>query len=123
VPDPGQSFYNGINTAYMSFALGGDDYTVLAKEVLQICQGLKTPNYWSEATRAEALLLLGNHDEANKVYNSAMRYAPEARHWTSTGQQALDIIKRQGNPPESQVIADRFHDIKQDYQATNVSPG
>lgn len=122
VPDPDQSFYNGINTAYMSFALGGDDYKELAGEVLRICEGLESPNYWSEATRAEALLLLGDHEKADKVYGSARRYAPEARHWASTGQQALDIIKRQGNPPESQVIADRFRDVKQDYQATNVSP-
>lgn len=110
-----QAFYNGINTAYMSFALGGREYTGLAKEVLQICEGIAMPNYSSEATRAEAHLLLGDYAKSDEAYNSAIRFAHEARHWSSTGQQALDIIKRQGNPPESQVIVATFRDIKHDY--------
>jgi 5-methyltetrahydropteroyltriglutamate--homocysteine methyltransferase len=34
--------YNGINAAYMNFALGATDYTTLAEEVLVACQ-LKSP--------------------------------------------------------------------------------
>lgn len=114
--DSGQSFYNGINAAYMDFALGGNDYKAMAGEVLQICESLESPDYWSEATRAEADLLLRNYPDADEAYNKArLNCYHEARHWSSTGQQALDIVRRQGNPPGSQVIVDRFRDIKQDY--------
>ncbi len=121
--DTDQKFYNGINTAYMSFALGGSDYSALANDVLRICEGLEKPGYWSEATRAEAHVLLGNYSEADKAYDSSRRYPHEARHWSSTGQQALDIINRQGNPPDSQMIENRFRSIKSDFSTTNDSPG
>src|SRR6185436_8371363 len=52
-----QAYYNGINFAYMNFAFGGNEFEATAKEVLVICDSieLEKRNYWSEATRAEAL--------------------------------------------------------------------
>ncbi|HKQ09274.1 MAG TPA: tetratricopeptide repeat-containing protein [Blastocatellia bacterium] len=119
--DSDQAYYNGINAAYMSFALGGDEHKGLANEVLQICGELAKPGYWSEATRAEAHLLLGQYAEADKAYDSATRHDHQARHRSTTGQQALDIVRRQDNPPDSAVIVKRFRDIKPDYPAASNS--
>jgi len=119
--DPDQEYYNGINAAYMSFALGGNEYQGLANEVLEITERLATPSYWSEATRAEAHLLLGKYAAAAAAYDSARRHRHETRHWSSTGQQALDIVNRQGNPPDSEVITEKFRGIRPDYPAANSS--
>jgi hypothetical protein len=112
--DANQAFYNGINAAYMSFALGGHDYAALANEVLAICQGIEQPDYWAKATCAEAYLLLGNYSMAAQAYDEAQRYAHQPRHWSSTGQQALNIINRQGNAPEAESIRARFATINPD---------
>jgi hypothetical protein len=49
----GQVTYNGINAAYMSFALGSTDYDTVATEVLAACEKRSPTNYWIEATRAD----------------------------------------------------------------------
>jgi len=112
--DANQAFYNGINAAYLSFALGGNDYTALANEVLGICQGLEPPDYWAKATCAEAYLLLGKYKEAAQAYEEAKRYEHRPRHWSSTGQQALNIINRQRNVPEAESIRAMFATINPD---------
>lgn len=110
-----QITYNGINAAYMSFALGDETYKNLAREVLIACQQISTPDYWTDATRAEAYLLLQEYIDAAKAYREAHYREHPGRYWSSTGQQALDIIERQGNPPEASDIIDLFKDIEQDY--------
>jgi pimeloyl-ACP methyl ester carboxylesterase len=112
--NPGQAFYNGINAAYMSFALGGDDYPGLANEVLMICQNLERPDYWAVATGAEAHLLLRHYDQAAQAYQDASRREHPKRHWSSTGQQALDILRRQGDPPAAEPIRAMFAHIVPD---------
>lgn len=111
----GQIAYNGINAAYMSFALGDEIYKSLARDVLAACQQTSTPDYWTDAARAEAYLLLREYIDAAKAYRRAQYREHPGRHWSSTGQQALDIIERQGNPPEALDIIDLFQDIERDY--------
>ena len=118
--DTDQAFYNGINAAYLDFALGGQDYKTIAEEVRAISAAKQDPDYWSTATLAEAQLLLAKYDEAVESYQAARQQPHGPRHWTSTGQQALDIIERQCNPPAAQVIVALFRDTKQDYLATGA---
>ena len=116
--DDDQAYYNGINAAYLDFALGGQDYKSIAAEVRAICDSIQPPDYWSVATLAEARLLLGEYDGSLKAYQAAREQPHGSRHWTSTGQQALDIVQRQGNPAAAQEIVALFRDIKQDYMAS-----
>lgn len=90
----GQVIYNGINTAYMDFALGGNQYQTIAADVLACCGKSKEPDYWTLASTAEAQLLLDNVAEAKKTYKIALQKAQEARHVTTTATQALDIARR-----------------------------
>jgi len=110
-----QAFYNGINAAYLSFALGEKDYIALAEEVLTICKSHESPDYWCAASSAEAHLLLGHYEEAENEYRAALKHAPPQRYWTTTGQQALDIIRRKGMPEAAQGTVNLFRDIKADY--------
>lgn len=120
---PEQVFYNGVNAAYLGFALGEPDFAPLAEEVLDVCVSLPNPDYWSEATRAECLLLLRRYPEAGEAYASARRHNHEQRHWTSTGQQALDILKRQSDPEEGKTVAGRFRQIRPDFQPAALAGG
>jgi tetratricopeptide (TPR) repeat protein len=98
-----QVLYNGINTAYMSFALG-DPYEDLAAHVLAACASKTAPDYWTLATAAEAYLLLRRYAEALPAYQAAFNLAPVPRYLATTGEQALAIIERQGNPPAALPI-------------------
>jgi pimeloyl-ACP methyl ester carboxylesterase/tetratricopeptide (TPR) repeat protein len=100
----GQALFNGINTAYMAFALGKPSYVNLSTEVLNLCQMQPHPDYWTDVTRAEAHLLLRNYLEAVQAYEKALNHAPAPRYLSTSARQALDIIQRQGNPPEAQVV-------------------
>jgi tetratricopeptide (TPR) repeat protein len=98
-----QVLYNGINTAYMSFALG-DPYEDFAAEVLAACASKTESDYWTRATAAEAYLLLRRYSEALPAYQAAFNLAPVPRYLATTGEQALAIIERQGNPPAALPI-------------------
>lgn len=78
----GPDSYPLINAASMSlFAGQTGDMATLAQRVLELLQtgigGGETP-YWHEATKAEALLLLGNIDGAQAALSDAICYAPYA---------------------------------------------
>lgn len=102
--DVDQALYNGINYAYLGFVLGTENYADLAREVLSLCNIKTNPDYWTDATRAEAHLLLGEYPEALKAFDSAITHAPVPRHLSTTGVQALDILRCQGNPLESRMV-------------------
>jgi pimeloyl-ACP methyl ester carboxylesterase len=111
-----QAFYNGINAAYMAFALGDVSYSALAEKVRVICEDIKPRDYWAEATLGEAWLLLQNYDEAVKAYDAARRHQGHTpRGWSSTGQQALDILRRQGDPPAGDTVRRLFATIHRDF--------
>ncbi|HEX2764894.1 MAG TPA: TRAFs-binding domain-containing protein, partial [Allosphingosinicella sp.] len=74
--------YPLINAASLSLLAGdGAEADTLAQEVLDRIEANpdepETP-YWRAATRAEALLLLGRHDEARAAFAEAIDLAPEA---------------------------------------------
>jgi pimeloyl-ACP methyl ester carboxylesterase len=111
-----QSFYNGINAAYMAFALGDAGYREIAEKVRAICEEIKPRDYWSEATRGEAWLLLQNYNEAVVAYAAAQRHQGHTpRGWSSTGQQALDILRRQSDPPAGYTVRQLFTAIHRDF--------
>ncbi len=115
--DEDQVYYNGVNAAYLGFALGEPGFEPLAREILAVCESLPDPSYWSEATRAECFLLLRRYPEAQDAYGAAKSRDHEPRHWTSTGQQALDILRRQGSPDEGKAVLGLFGRIRPDFQA------
>jgi pimeloyl-ACP methyl ester carboxylesterase len=117
-----QVFYNGVNAAYLRFALGEPDFQPLALEILDLYGTLTNHDYWSEAMRAECLLLLGRYPEARQAYEVARRCVHEPRHWASTGQQALDILKRLGEPQDGAVVASIFQQVRQSQTPSLQNP-
>jgi len=99
----GDRIYNGVNAAYLQFALGEPGYEALVREILEVAKGAGN-SYWAVATVAECELLLRQYEEAKKMYLAANRLDHAPRQWTTTGQQALDIIARQGNPEEADAV-------------------
>jgi pimeloyl-ACP methyl ester carboxylesterase len=104
VADRDQALYNGINAAYLGFALGAPDFSDLARAVLGLCQTHLQPHYWSTVSGAEAQLLLGEYAAATQAYRSALGYAPPHRHLDTTGRQAQDILARQGHPAAAEEL-------------------
>ena len=74
--------YPLINAAAMSlFAGQADHMRLLAQRVLSLLQsggGVGETPYWHEATRAEALLLLGQKNDAEAALANAVEHAPKA---------------------------------------------
>lgn len=74
--------YPLINAATMSLFAGQPDHmTLLAQQVLTMLDigiGAGETAYWHEATKAEALLLLGRQQEAARVLDKAILAAPTA---------------------------------------------
>jgi pimeloyl-ACP methyl ester carboxylesterase len=111
-----QIVYNGINAAFLKFALDKDArLDSLAREVIRASESKSPPDYWSEASRAEALLLLRDYPGAEAAYLAAQSHAPAPRQWATTGQQALEILRRQGQPPEGGKIAELFASAQRDF--------
>ncbi len=106
--DNDEVLYNGINTAFMSLALG-EDPAALAEEVLA-ATAAGGDAYWVAATRAEALFLLERYEEAEAAYREAFDLTLDARYLATTGLQARTIAELRGNPPEAAGILDLFGD-------------
>jgi hypothetical protein len=107
--DDNQTIYNGINVAYMNFVLGGNDYSLFAREVLAACARTSSPGYWTLASKAEAELLLDDVQAAEATYVQAQSKSPLPREWSATGQQALDILRRKQVP--TSMITSLFANI------------
>ncbi len=123
--DRDQQIFNGINYAYMSFALKKNNWRELAERILGLCQNCSEPDYWTDATQAEAQLLLGRYTEAATAYEQAFCHAPVPRYLSTTGYQALDIIARQGHPEESQcvdAVIDQYIPFVRDQAAAPENP-
>jgi tetratricopeptide (TPR) repeat protein len=106
--DVDQVLYNGINAAYLNFALGGTDFQPLAAQVLLACDQKASLDYWGLASRAEASLLRRDYRKAEPDYEQAFRQAPSPRKLATTAVQAIDIIARQGDPPDAAPIIRRL---------------
>jgi tetratricopeptide (TPR) repeat protein len=116
--DHDQVLYNGINAAYLGMALGEPEATwsQFVDDVANACTNVVPKNYWSVATEAEVELLMGRYDEAAKRYAAARdTYEPAFREWASTGQQALDIVRRQHSPPGAASVIDLFAAAVRDF--------
>jgi len=114
--DADQIIFNGINAAYLDFALGGTEYRKLAQRVLDVCRQSAVPDYWAEATAGEASLLLGDFPAAEAAYRAAqahLEYSP--RRWATTGQQGLDILNLLNNPAGGETIRALFATVRRDY--------
>jgi hypothetical protein len=74
--------YPLINAAAMSLFAGQHDHMLmLARQVLDLMQsgaGVGETPYWHDATRAEALLLLGELEAAKAALATAVAHAPDA---------------------------------------------
>jgi tetratricopeptide (TPR) repeat protein/predicted alpha/beta hydrolase family esterase len=104
--DYGQKIYNGINVAFMSLMLGLT-HQDLAEELLEVTEGTQEPDdYWTLATRAEALLLLKRFDAARDAYREAFVGTGMSRYLATTAAQALNIIAKLGDPAEAVGVKD-----------------
>ena len=103
--DVGQILYNGINVAYLSLELD-KPYTDLAEELLAVAETRDEPDYWTHATRGEALLLLERYQEASEAYQEAMSRTVTPRYLATTAVQARNILNFRGSPPEAQPVMD-----------------
>ena len=103
--------YNGINAAYMKFALCERGYESLAKTVLATVDRLEAHDYWAGASRAEALLLLDRVNEARVAYEELKSHVAEPRDWGSTGRQALDIRERKERPSTTDFLVKLFDGV------------
>ncbi len=104
--DNDQILYNGINTAFMSLALG-KPHEELAQAVLEATNEGGN-DYWVAATKAEALLLLGQFAEAAKAYNDAFELSMDKRYLSTTGLQAHNIVKLMGSSPGAAIALTPF---------------
>src|SRR5256885_8850713 len=86
---PPADSYPGINAATIAFLLKEKDKAAgIAKTVLEICQS-QPDDYWKHATVAEALVVLGDAEEAKKAYRAAVAAEKDnLRAFSSTRKQA-----------------------------------
>jgi hypothetical protein len=88
--DHEQAYYNGINLAFMTLALGGsgNDARPIAEEVRAHCK-LAKRDMWRLATEAEAALYLQETDAALSGYAAALNEKPDPRQADSMLKQAV----------------------------------
>ena len=95
--------YPLINAATLAFLAGrGEAATTLAHAVMALLddplRAAETP-YWIDATRAEALLLLGRTRDAERMLRRAIGHQPEAwEDHASTLRQFAMILAEAGQP-------------------------
>ncbi|MGE0193484.1 MAG: tetratricopeptide repeat-containing protein [Planctomycetota bacterium] len=84
--------WHPINVATLAAVLGdGAKASRVAGEVIALCDRLERRGlsggdaYWVPATRGEALLVAGRHDEARDAYAQAARRARRQRWWSHLG--------------------------------------
>ena len=97
--------YPLINAATLAFLAGrGEAATTLAHAVMALLddplRAAETP-YWIDATRAEALLLLGRTRDAERMLRRAIEHQPEAwEDHASTLRQFAMILAEAGQPAD-----------------------
>ena len=99
--------YPGVNVATLSMVCGLPLASVrsLAADVEAALSGRQAPlNSWDEASRGEALLLLGAVDEAKRSYRRAAALAPDDRGSIASMRRQLALLQRV-LPDAADVIA------------------
>lgn len=110
--DLSRASYPLINAATLAF-LAGDAAraSALAGQTLALLESgdhaPETP-YWLDATRAEAMLLLGRTSEAEPLLAQAIRHQPEAWEDHASTLRQFAMILRQHDPNASTAWLDRF---------------
>ena len=104
--DLAQSYYHGINVAFLQLSL--DDQLAIARatatQVLKDCQGAEAAGLekgddplWRRATEAEALLMLGQPDQARQRYRDLIEHGrPQPWQKDSMHLQAIHLAYRLG---------------------------
>ncbi len=98
------AYYTGINAATMAFLREDREAaTAIARDVEQLCEealaSIDDPalSYWPQATRAEAALILGNHDVARDRYAAAVRLAGSRYGHLSTTRHQAHLLLEHAN--------------------------
>ena len=106
--DASQIYYHSINVAFLEFVAFDrvDHAREMAKLALENAS-LSEENVWSVATRAEANLYLGHHNQALDLYRRMLAFVAEPWELASTALQAGQIASKLN---DSQ-LADRLEEI------------
>lgn len=99
-----EAYYTGINAATLALLMGNEDRAKeIASHVRELCaraldqEGNEGAEYWIRATLAEAALILGEREEAEKEYGAAARAAgTRYGDLASTRKQARLLLDHQG---------------------------
>lgn len=106
-------YYPCINVAFMQFVSHNlpkaHKYADFARQICQTLRERGEDSYWSQATEAEACLLLGEIDEALNAYSSAVGM-PDAQpsYIASTRKQALQIASLYSDTAIREKVVEAF---------------
>lgn len=106
----GQVFYHAINVAYFKLLFANDllEARAMAALALDYARKLDTPDLWSVATEAEALMHMGQDQLAMAKYRQVIEMSPEKWKLLSTSQQALQVAEKLGRPELLQQLKNLF---------------
>lgn len=113
--DPHQIYYHAINVAFMELAFLGrrTEARTAARLALDACQRAEAADpaagrYWRQATRGEALLLLGDERAALDAYRLALTFEPAPWQIISTYHQALGLADLLGSGAAAERLRHLF---------------
>jgi len=101
--DIGGGIYNGINAASTALLMGDKETAAkLAEEVTALCDRRDAPDYWSLASKAEAMLLRQDVATAEALYAKAAAHCGAASGDVSaTRRQARLLLNAIGQDPQA----------------------
>lgn len=92
-----QGHYPGVNAAALSVFLGDTRQAEsLASRTVSLLEKVRTHDYWTLATAAEATLIQGRLEDACTLYREAQRQEHTANHVATTRRQAVRLAKELG---------------------------
>jgi Tetratricopeptide Repeats-Sensor len=106
-----QAYYHGINLAFLEFVFHGDRPAARgqATKVLDICRGCEADE-WTEATKGEASLILGDEPGAFEAYRRFVGSGNDPWKVCSTYLNARNIAAEYGNRELARKLGEIFHD-------------
>lgn len=97
--------YSGVNTASLSLLLGEKGALDIAETVLGLTDDI-TSGIWSHATKAEILLLLGQHEEAFLEYEAFRRETLNRPTALASARRQLQLLEQVLGEPVRQILED-----------------